>query len=106
MTLPPVNISSPLECYLTLCCFTLSTAPADYTAVSTQLTFTPTRTSINVPITIAPAVLNEQMESFLANLTLVSPGENNVQLIPDEAEIQITPVGGKLHMIPSLHPIS
>ena len=34
-------------------------------------------------------------ESFFADLTLVSADDDNVQLEPDEAEIQINPVGGR-----------
>jgi hypothetical protein len=57
------------------------------------LTFSPSRTSVTIPINIAPSVLNEQGESFFADLTLVSSGDDNVILEPDEAEVLITPVG-------------
>ena len=73
----------------------ISAAPDDYSTVSTQLTFSPTTTSVRVPVNIAPSVLNEQLETFFADLTLVSPGDDSVVLEPDEAEVEILPVGGK-----------
>ena len=48
-----------------------------------------------MPIDIVKSILNEPQENFFANLNLVSSGENNVLLMPDEAEIQINPVGGE-----------
>ena len=75
--------------------FLLPAAPDDYSPVDELLTFSPSRTSVTIPINIAPSVLNEQGESFFADLTLVSSGDDNVILEPDEAEVLIAPVGGK-----------
>jgi hypothetical protein len=70
-----------------------ATSPADYSPIDQLLTFSPSRTSVTVPINIATSVLNEQGESFFADLTLVSSGDDNVILEPDEAEVMIIQVG-------------
>ena len=70
-------------------------APADYSPIDQLLTFSPSRTSVTIPIDIATSVLNEPGENFFADLTLVSSGDDNVILEPDEAEVIIPPVGGK-----------
>ena len=70
-------------------------APADYSPIDQLLTFSPSRTSVTIPIDIATSVLNEPGENFFADLTLVSSGDDNVILEPDEAEVMIIQVGGK-----------
>ena len=70
-------------------------APDDYSPIDELLTFSPSITSVTIPINIATSVLNEPEENFFADLTLVSSGDDNVILAPDEAEVRIPPIGGK-----------
>jgi hypothetical protein len=67
-------------------------APDDYTSVDTVLTFSPTTTRIQVPITIIADILDEPAENLIADLTLVSSDADNVDLNPETTEVVITDV--------------
>lgn len=72
------------------------TAPGDYDSVVNRvLSFSPSVSVIPVSIDINEDDIDEQVESFFADLTLVAEGDDDVQLRPNRAEIRIMSVGGK-----------
>lgn len=73
----------------------LHTAPGDYGSVNQVLSFSPSVTRIPVSITINEDDIDEPVENFFLDLILVSPGDDDIQLSPNEAEVRIMSVGGK-----------
>jgi len=69
-------------------------APTDYTSTSQLLTFSDTNTRDGVTIPIIDDNINEAIEQFLGHLTLVTSGVN-VQLSPQQTEVQIIDDDGK-----------
>ena len=69
-------------------------APTDYTSTSQILTFSATNTREDVAISITDDNIDEVIEQFLGHLTLVTSGVN-VQLSPQQTEVQIIDDDGK-----------
>ena len=63
--------------------------PDDYGLISQTLVFGPGNTRANITIPLKDDNVYESVEEFRATLTLVTP-DDNVQLRPIEATIQIT----------------
>ena len=72
-------------------------APGDYTSVTRQLSFNSAATLFNVVVPIINDNLTELVESFLANLRLVSavgrvdiaPSQANINIQSDDRELRI-----------------
>ena len=71
-----------------------SPAPADYTSMSQQLTFSATNTQVEVTIPISDDNIDENLEHFLGRLTLLA-SDVTVQLSPQEVQVQIIDNNGK-----------
>ena len=71
-----------------------SPAPADYTSMSQQLTFSATNTQVEVTIPISDDNIGENLEYFLGRLTLLA-SDVTVQLSPQEVQVQIIDDDGK-----------
>ena len=69
-------------------------ADGDFSAVSTQLTFSSTQTEHNVTVNIMEDLIAEGDESFLANLVLTS-APVQVTISPAQASVLITDNDGK-----------
>ena len=75
-------------------------APGDYTSVTRQLSFNSAVTAFNVFVPIINDNLIEQVESFLANLRLVS-AVGSVSIAPPQATVSIQSDDRELlHFIP------
>ena len=75
-----------LLCYF----FSPCSAPGDYTSlIGRLLTFSATTTRQTVDVSITEDAVNEGMEEFFAELTIVGNVANGIQLSPNEAAIQI-----------------
>ena len=78
-------------------------APNDYTSTSQLLTFSATNTREDVAISITDDNIDEVIEQFLGHLTLVTSGVN-VQLSPQQTEVQIIDDDGNIFFMSSAMP--
>ena len=75
-------------------------APDDYTSISgSLLTFSVTNTRFDVSIPVNNDNINEGIEEFLAILTFQSVVGENIQLVPDQATVQINDNDGKVILL-------
>lgn len=60
-----------------------------------DLTFSPSDSRVQFSITINEDDIDEPVENFFSELSLISPGNEDIQVRPDETEVRIMSVGGK-----------